>query len=343
MRGKPIQIILHVMGCLVFLSLPILFSPDIARFWNLFQLPPFIKDFLTYVLLLLFFYLSYYVLIPKLYFKKHFFLFTLCVIISYVLISLLPGILILQGDFTPYVTLFNSYNQLFIPPSFRNPFNQHFFEFLVVLILALMLKINNRLKLAEQQKVNAELSYLKAQINPHFLFNTLNSIYSLAIEKSDYTPTAVLKLSGMMRYVITEVNNKFVSLDKEINYLSDYIELQKIRIDNSIKLDYIVLGNTTGKLIAPLVLISFIENAFKYGVNAEDDSDIRIQVNITKSYLHMNVFNNKVRLHPSIVAKTGLGIENTKQRLQLLYPGSHKLTIKDTKDNFSVLLSLYLK
>ena len=131
-----------------------------------------------------------------------------------------------------------------------------------------MLKINSRLKLAEKEKVNAELSYLKAQINPHFLFNTLNSIYSLAIEKSDYTATAVVKLSSMMRYVITDASHKFVPLEKEINYISNYIELQKLRIDSSIKLMYTVTGDISDKKIAPLVLISFIENAFKYGVNA---------------------------------------------------------------------------
>jgi len=339
MRGKTLQILIHVIGCMVFLSLPVIFSPDILKLGNLLQIPHFLQDFMAYLLLLLFFYLNYYVLIPTLYFKKKYFAFTLLIIIYYLIVAIVPHIVINENRFTHASGFFP--NQM--PPPFHNPFKEHFFEFLVVLSLSLMLKINNRLKLAEKQKVNAELSYLKAQINPHFLFNTLNSIYSLAIEKSDYTATAVLKLSGMMRYVITDVNHKFVPLEKEINYLSDYIELQKIRIDNAIKLDYFVLGDTIGKEIAPLVLITFIENAFKYGVNAEENSEIKIQITITKAYLHLSVFNNKVHIHPINTAKSGLGIENTKQRLQLLYPGNHKLTIKDSKNNFSVLLSLYLK
>jgi sensor histidine kinase YesM len=260
------------------------------------------------------------------------------------MVAMLPNALINGDRFKDSPEFFSNQSfGNFHPPPFRNPFKEHFFEFLAVLSLTLMLKINSRLKLAEKQKVNAELSYLKAQINPHFLFNTLNSIYSLAIEKSDYTATAVLKLSGMMRYVITDVNNKFVPLEKEINYLSDYIELQKIRLDNTIKVDYFVMGDTADKEIAPLVLISFIENAFKYGVNAEENSEIKIQITITKAYLHLSIFNNKVHIHPINTTKSGLGIENTKQRLQLLYPGNHKLIIKDNKDDFSVLLSLYLK
>lgn len=204
-----------------------------------------------------------------------------------------------------------------------------------------MLKISSLLKLAEKEKVNAELSYLKAQINPHFLFNTLNSIYSLAIEKSDYTATAVVKLSGMMRYVITDASHKFVPLEKEINYISDYIDLQKLRIDSTIKLTFYVSGDVADKKIAPLVLISFIENAFKYGVNAEENSEININIDITKAYLHMRVTNKKVSMK-QVQPKSGLGIENAQNRLQLLYPANHKLVIKETKTDFSILLSLHL-
>ena len=318
------------------------------NYLNIFKIVPFQRDFLAYILLLLFFYLNYYMLIPKLYFRKKYLGFALLVVLSYIIIAVLPSVLIMRHGFSiaPSVPLLHENflrpHNMIPSPFFHNPFRQFFFQFLIVLIFSLMLKINNRLKLAEKQKVTAELSYLKAQINPHFLFNTLNSIYSLAIEKSDYTATAVVKLSGMMRYVISEASNKYVPLEKEISYLSDYIELQKIRLDDTIKLDYSVLGDTTEKVIAPLVLISFIENAFKYGVNAEENSDIRIHINISKAYLHLRVLNNKVHVYQNGVKKSGVGIENTKHRLQLLYPGNHKLTIKDTKDDFSVLLSLYL-
>lgn len=146
----------------------------------------------------------------------------------------------------------------------------------------------------------------------------------------------------MMRYVITDASHKFVLLEKEINYISDYIELQKLRIDDSIKLSYFVSGNYDDKKIAPLVLISFIENAFKYGVNAEENSEIKIHIDITKSYVHLRVFNKKVNIQQVNTSNSGLGIDNTSNRLQLLYPGRHKLVIKETKEDFSVLLSLYI-
>ena len=347
MKGKWIQLLTHLIGCAVFLSLPILFSPDITDPTVMVTIPPFQRDFIGYVILVLFFYLNYYTLIPKFYFQKKYAVFGALTLLSFLIVSLVPNLVISDSGFLHY----KQSNCQEANPDFSSPpiqfvffhfFGHHFFEFLIVFTLSLMLKISSRLKLAEKEKVNAELSYLKAQINPHFLFNTLNSIYSLAIEKSDYTATAVVKLSSMMRYVITDASHKFVPLEKEISYISDYIELQKLRIDKTIKLSYEVTGNVTDKRVAPLVLISFIENAFKYGVNAEENSEIKINIDITKSYLHLRVFNKKVKIHQIYEGNSGVGIENTKNRLQLLYPGSHKLTIKDTKEEFSILLSLHL-
>lgn len=339
----------------MFLLLPVVFSPDVASPSTLFKIHPFQRDFIGYIILVLFFYVNYYVLIPKLYFDKKYVSFSLIIIVCYLFVSIVPHVLIPRSHQVPPIAI--NIGQPTTPPLTFQPgmhpptmrrsifgfYNQHFFEFLIVFTLSLMLKISNRLKMAEKEKVNAELSYLKAQINPHFLFNTLNSIYSLAIEKSDYTATAVVKLSGMMRYVITDASHKFVSLEKEINYISDYIELQKIRIDDSIKLSYSVSGDPSEKIIAPLVLISFIENAFKYGVNAEENSEIKIHIDITKGYVHLRVFNKKVKIQQVNTHTSGLGIENTSNRLQLLYPGRHKLVIKDTKEDFSVLLSLHIK
>ncbi len=355
MPKKNVQLLIHIIGCFVFLCLPILFSPDVSNPLTLFKIVPFQRDFIGYVILILFFYLNYYVLIPKLYFSKKYFTFWLIIIACYLFVSAVPHILFPRNFSRPPHQMGINMQP---PPNFQNQpqgppqmmhrsifgfFNQHFFEFSIVFVLSLMLKISNRLKLAEKEKVNAELSYLKAQINPHFLFNTLNSIYSLAIEKSDYTATAVVKLSGMMRYVITDASHKFVSLQKEINYISDYIELQKIRIDDSIKLSYEVSGDPSEKVVAPLVLISFIENAFKYGVNAEENSEIKIHIDITKAYVHLRVFNKKVKIQQVNTHTSGLGIENTSNRLQLLYPGRHKLVIKDAKEDFSILLSLHIK
>jgi LytS/YehU family sensor histidine kinase len=221
--------------------------------------------------------------------------------------------------------------------------DHNFFLVFAVLFFSLLLRIASQWRRSEKEKLNAELSYLKAQINPHFLFNTLNSIYALAIEKSDNTATAVAKLSGMMRYVISDAAKRFVPLDKELAYIKDYIELQRIRFGDTIQLYFDINGTANGKQIAPLILISFIENAFKYGVNAEEDSVIGIHMNIEENKLNMRVYNHKVNVQMAHEGKTGTGIANTKTRLDLLYPARHLLTISENEKEFSVSLTLILQ
>ena len=341
MKSKYRQILIHVTGCLIFLSLPILFSPDLTNSVSLFKIPPFQRDFISYICLILFFYINFYILLPRFYFSQRYFAYIIFILFSYAVVTFIPTLLI-SGN-----------NDLSVVPKeyfvHRNNFflfylSQHFFKFLIVLVFSLLLKINERWKQAEKEKLNTELSFLKAQINPHFLFNTLNSIYSLAItEKATGTSSAIVKLSGMMRYVISETNENFVSLSKEINYISNYIDLQKNRFENTVKINYSVTGTVEGKQIAPLILIQFVENAFKHGVNAEENSFIEISIVIKETELDMAVFNNKVTALHDGNSAGGLGIENTKTRLQLLYPGKHLLTIKNNSEDFSVLLNINLQ
>jgi len=340
------QILLHVTGCIFFLMMPIIFSPDFLNEERpLFSIPPFQRDFLSYILLLVFFYLNYFVLVPKMYLTKKYLMFGLAALACFLFVAIIPDLIFAQEAFRPQRPPGGPHPQFF-RPQHRFPFLRqvyhHLFPFLIVLVLSLLFRIYIRWKQAEQEKANAELSYLKAQINPHFLFNTLNTIYSLVIKNSPNTADAVLKLSGMMRYVLTEGNNTHVSLEKEINYISDYIELQKLRVRNSVQLNYTVSGDTGGKKIAPILLIPFIENTFKYGVNPEAESAIDISIQVADDLLVMEVKNKKVPINTLKEEKSGLGIENTKFRLQLLYPGAHQLSIKDSKDNFEVRLSLSL-
>ena len=132
-------------------------------------------------------------------------------------------------------------------------------------------------------------------------------------------------------------------MNKEINYISNYIDLQKNRFENTVKINYSVTGTVEGKQIAPLILIQFVENAFKHGVNAEENSFIEISIVIKETELDMAVFNNKVTALHDGNSAGGLGIENTKTRLQLLYPGKHLLTIKNNSEDFSVLLNINLQ
>ncbi|MBA4056820.1 MAG: sensor histidine kinase, partial [Marivirga sp.] len=294
-------------------------------------------DFVSYLLLILFFYLNFFVLVPRLYFKNEYLYFGLAVTICFLVIAFLPDVLV------PFKPMAHR-----PPPKPRGGFfmlkpGNVFLPFLLVFFFSLMLKISSRWKQTEKQKLSAELAYLKAQINPHFLFNTLNSIYSLAIIKSDHTAPAIVKLSGMMRYVINEAHQDYVSLEKEVSYIRSYIDLQKIRFGEAIHISFTVNGDTAGRTIAPLILISFVENAFKHGVNAEENSDIKIRIDISGDDLNLEVSNNKVFVQHTDENKSGLGIENTKSRLQLLYPSRHQLTIKNNETDFIVLLELKLK
>lgn len=327
------------MGWAIFLLFPIIFSPGPPLGGGQVLKPFLQREYAGYVLLIGYFYLNMYVLLPKFYFKKRYATLILLTLAVFVLATLLPTWLV------PSQLIEN--RPMGPPPpqqegSVLFEFSHTFFHFAVVAFVSLALAISNRWKKAEQEKLNAELSYLKAQINPHFLFNTLNSIYSLAIQKSDLTAPAVVKLSAMMRYVVSETHRDFVSLEKEITYIRHYIELQQLRFGASIQILFSVEGPAAGRQIAPLVLIPFVENAFKHGVNAEENSCIRIDIHTDEKMLRLEVLNKKVFVQHSGEPKSGLGIENTRNRLQLLYPGRHTLQIVDTESDFKVSLTLRL-
>lgn len=308
---------------------------------------PFLRrDFIAYVLTLVFFYANYYFLIPKLFLTKKHLFFWSSILLCFITIATLPNLI--TPDFYPDIMGERSVKPqgMHGGPPHGNPFFFHiehnFTKFFLVFILSLLLRINDQLKRTQKEKMGAEISYLRAQINPHFLFNTLNSIYSMAIAKSDNTPTAVVKLSAMMRYAITEAHRDFVPLEKEIEYISDYVDLQKFRLGNTVKLSHRVTGNASGKMIAPLILISIVENAFKYGVNPEENSSILVDLTVHEYFLVFLVRNNKVRTNLDSNEKSGIGIENTKSRLNLLYPGKYKFEITENPVDYSVLLTLQL-
>jgi hypothetical protein len=343
MKSKSTLILFHVIGCTIFLLLPIIFWPGEGGIREFFSETRAIKGYLNDILILLFFYLNFYLLIPKLFFQKKYPLFVFVLILCFVFVAYLPELVFPFVEHGP-------------PPEMHEPglhpghergkllfsFGHNLVFFLAVIFFSLMLKINNRLKKTEGERIKAELSYFKAQINPHFLFNTLNSIYSLAIQKDDKTPEAVVKLSGLMRYVISDASQDFVALEKEISYISDFIELQKIRLGNTVKIDYEPCEPDASKYIAPLILIPFIENAFKFGVNPEEDSYISVRIELEGSKLHASVFNNKVRHRYDKGSTPGLGIKNAKQRLDLLYTKKHRLLIEDDENHFKVDLYIDL-
>ena len=192
----------------------------------------------------------------------------------------------------------------------------------------------------ENQRLSAELAFLKSQINPHFLFNSLNSIYSLAYQRSETTPEAILKLSEIMRYMLYECNDNKVDLASELQYLQNYIDLQKIRFGNKAFIDFKIDGKVETQQIVPLLLIAFIENAFKHGVASNPQTPIRLLIEVDEAHLHFFMQNKK---HTNNRDESGgIGLNNVKRRLDLLYPGKYNLDIRDERDTYTVELSLVL-
>lgn len=230
-------------------------------------------------------------------------------------------------------------------------FGQYFlstvFTSLVFLFLSTVLKftvdwfLNERIQRdLENQRLSAELAFLKSQINPHFLFNSLNSIYSLAYQRSETTPEAILKLSEIMRYMLYECNDNKVDLTKELQYLQNYIDLQKIRFAGKAYIDFKVDGKVDNQKIVPLLLIAFIENAFKHGVANNPLKPIRLLIDVEEEHLHFYIQNKKHNNNRD--ASGGIGLNNVQRRLDLLYPGKYNLDIRDETDTYTVELSLVL-
>jgi hypothetical protein len=330
--------LINFLGCLAFLSLPVFSSPDFGMGWELIYITPFQKSFVRFVILLGIFYASYYYFIPKLYFNSKKVIFVLALLGSYGILIGLTELLFGDNAHMPPP------GDHFGPPPPHPLFfdSQMLIPFLLVIALAFLIKINSRMNEIHDEKLSAEVSYLKAQINPHFLFNTLNSLYALTLQKSNEAPNAVLKLSGIMRYVVTESSQDFVTLDKEINYIKDYIELQKLRLDNSVMLTFDIHGTTTGRAIAPLILIPFIENAFKYGINPDKDSYIKIAIEIQNQSLSMSVKNSIVASEIDEGFKTEEGLKNTQKRLDLIYSGKYDLEVIEDGKEYGVNLRIEL-
>jgi sensor histidine kinase YesM len=204
-------------------------------------------------------------------------------------------------------------------------------------------ELEARKKEIENEKLMAELNFLKAQINPHFLFNTLNNLYYLAYSKSENTTEVIAKLSQMMRYMIYDSNHPKVLLSKEIEYMQSYISLERMRLNNQIPIQFEVKGNADNVWITPLIFITFLENAFKHGVsNDNPNAWINIVIDRNGNECIYTVKNSKTLNGKTAHEKSGIGLQNVKRRLELSYPEQHKLTIEDKPDDYFVQLNLTL-
>jgi hypothetical protein len=192
----------------------------------------------------------------------------------------------------------------------------------------------------EKEKANAELQMLKAQLHPHFLFNTLNNIYSYTQDVSEKASRMIMGLSQLLRYILYDCSKPLVPLDKELKMIRDYVELESTRYDDSLDIS-LQLPEVSGFLISPLVLLPFIENAFKHGASQMTEHPwVSLSVTMNADILFMKLINGK----PETVKITtpGIGIENVRKRLQLLYPDRHTLAINNEQEMYIINLDLKL-
>jgi sensor histidine kinase YesM len=377
---KIIIVLLHIIAWASFFLLPYIFSPqpkDIPEQVSKYILTLYI---VINIYLLIFYYLNTLLLIPKLLFKKRWIIYVIIVGIFMFGFTNVPRQISLwlnntteskiRSEFRPDFKRLDSANyskndtsnnaelRKQYPTQMRSDNmnkrrNNRYFPgreaiFLLVLAVGLSisllqqwLKVEQTKEKIEKEMLRTELSFLKTQINPHFFFNTLNNIYSLAITGSDKTASAILKLSSIMRYILTETKSDWVPIQSEIDFLNDYIDLQKVRLTDNVTLNVNINGNINNQKVAPLLFIPFVENAFKYGVSTVENSFIHINLNINENSIIFSVVNSiAANTGNTLTETTGIGIKNVERRLALLYPDLHKLTIEKEKNTFRVTLTL---
>lgn len=278
------------------------------------------------------FYTSAFVLIPQYSKNRKTIRFILSIIILVIVITSFETII----DYLCFIIYYSSEKESFLTQYLSNLFLN-----IVILVLSLGYgltknwikneKSNLQLK---EEKLSAELDFLKAQLNPHFLFNVLNMAFSSATSSGDErTADMIEKLASLMRYMLYDSNVEKIELSKEIDYIENYINLQKMRLseDLPVKINFQVFGDTNRNKIAPLILIPFVENAFKYGVKLGEKSDINIELNINDDELLFTVDNVIFNTRNNLENKnSGLGLKNVKKRLTILYPDKHQLNITNS-------------
>jgi LytS/YehU family sensor histidine kinase len=193
------------------------------------------------------------------------------------------------------------------------------------------------------EKLNLERDFLKAQLNPHFLFNTLNNLYGLSLRNDEQTPHVIVQLSKMMRYTLYESNTVLVPLEKELEFLKNYVLLEKMRYKDTKSIVFnLDDSNISNQMIAPLLTFTFVENAFKYGLKTKGNGFLKIDVSFDNNIFHFKIINDKEE-HMREHEFSGIGTVNIRKRLQLLYPGKHELKIEDRGKSFFVEMKLNLQ
>ena len=293
-------------------------------------------------------YLNIFVLMPRLVFKRKYLSYLFFLVISLILM------VFIKFNLTYFLISTDVYpegpkiiNQITYNYSIEMIIGELYVITFVTAIKVTMdwLQDQKRVTALQKTQLETELLFLRTQVSPHFFFNTLNNIYSLAIEKSDKTPKLILRLSELMRYLLYETKSKRQSLEKEIICIQNYLDLEQIRYGNSLKIDTKITGDITDKKIAPILLLSFIENAFKHGANKNiGDVKIDIDFKIVENFLYFTVSNpvsETLFKNASIEKSSGIGLTNVKKRLELGYKNEdYSLSIENQNKMFIVNLKI---
>tara|TARA_R110000744_G_scaffold84065_1_gene164672 strand:- start:219 stop:1253 length:1035 start_codon:yes stop_codon:yes gene_type:complete len=296
------------------------------------------------IVIIILFYFNYFYLVPAYLLRKN--------VLIYLLVSLVllvVSVLVLNHFYQPkfpannfidrqppidfsYMWLYRSFISLGIP-----------YVISAILRMYVEWKHNENLRLSvEKENIKSELQFLKAQLNPHFLFNTLNTIYALSVKKSPDTSGAIVDLSELMRYMLYEADKDLVPLSKEIDYIKSYLQLQLLRLSDSENVSLKITGEDRGRAVPPLLFISFIENAFKYGTDYKGKTFVKINLDVTDESVFLNV-KNKIGIFKEPTSNSGIGLENIRNQLELIYPALHKLEVKNDGENYEVSLTIYQK
>lgn len=373
------NILIHLLGWILFLSLPIAFMSGHASLAEVFIMLTSGAYFLFCLSYFSTFYITHLFLIPRFYLQKKFFSFFIGIVLLLVAIFFIrPYENLLHAEHTVFKKHGKSSFHPGAPPHGDRISGEHpgpppggpppgggrliditsMYLFFTVIAGAMIIQLNDKWRKIEQRviqaeteraqaeadKVSAELSFLKAQINPHFLFNTLNNIYSLAVIKSDQTADSIVKLSNIMRYLTEDVSKDLVPLEQEVKTISNYVHLQLLRLGRKFEVDLTVIGDLKGKSVPPLILMTFVENAFKYGVSRTDPHPITIRVNAHESIIFFYVENKISESRKNLEQNsTTIGVSNTRKRLDHLYPNKHSLLIDNSDVFYKVTLTINVK
>lgn len=282
-------------------------------------------------------YITNYVLIPRLLYKKKYVWFLLVFVVMIFSSSVLK--MNILGHLLNNSLLINWYSNL--KKSLYDNIIPHFFLVIAGVAVKLLLdygKLQQRMAETAKEKAEAELNFLKSQINPHFVFNSLNAVYFLIHKDNTSARGALHKFSEMLRYQLYEMNDNKIPIEKEIQYLKDYMDLQQLRRDEQYAVQFTCAPDVRGFSVEPLLLVPFVENAFKHISHFTDKTNfVKVDMSRANGEFVFSVINSKEE-QPTTELHGGIGLNNVKRRLELLYPGKHELQIRDQEDDFSVQL-----